>query len=526
MSNALDQQILYLEMDDIEDNVVADASGNELNGNVQGAAQAVADKFFGTAICFNKSSASGTMDYLNVDLSEGLGHALSGSAFTVTAWINPAARLSAQTANGVGNLFFAQGSGTNQDNVQIGFSETGHLQVYLGLTTGAWFTELAENDITIGAWHFVALVFDAGRSQEEIAVYVDNTVYRYAAGTDGVPEVAAITAAHLNVGGTTETDAVYFEGSMHDVRVFDSAQSSDVVGAVKSVDLTTAATPSRQSVLIDFTLLDGSSQPTLYIVDETSRDMTTTLTIENTAARALSIPAVDTLSVDNAPFSLQFRPGVIDDSCYEALDIAATDWQWSIVEEDDSALILLAPKQNMVFDADAALSFVMTGLTAAGEGGARGTRVMLSFQSIGFPDDDGVTDDSVATVSGYRQSFMSIVNQSGKRATPLVMAFVGSNAIINDGSTENSFTISIINPTDYAVSLSTDEDAPTRFTFGLPISDDKTDVAALCTEGQAEAVVVVAEGTGNWTVEASAQAETAEWAEFARAVSTVLVPSA
>lgn len=494
MSSVLDSQLVYLGMDAVivsgDASLVEDESGHSADGTVHGDASLDADSLFGTTLAFD-----GAADYVSVSLEDaGLADGLSGSAFTLTAWVKPTALGSDTSARKVPNVFLAQGSGGSQDNLEIGIDTGGRLQVYLDDGSGNEPLPLGSGELTAGSWHFVGVVFDAGA----VTVQLDDTVYPATA--SGIAALGSLEEPLLLIGGTEEGQGGLV-GAVHDVRLFGSALGADEVAAIKRVDLTTATAPSRQSVVVDFALLDSSGQPTLYIVDGNSNE-TTTLAIENTSPHALSIPAVAALGADTAPFRLQFRPGVLDADCY-ALDLSFAGWDASLEEQDDgSGLLLLAPREETVFAAGDSLAFAIEGLEAAAEGGARGTRVMLAFQSLGVLADDGASAETSATLSGYRQAYVHVANQSGRRTTPLVMAFVGSNVVLNDGETQNSFRISIANPTENDVSLSTDPDAPTRFVLALPYGSDAGNVAALVLASDDQTQLSVQAPAG-WEVESS-----------------------
>ncbi|MEB3151555.1 MAG: hypothetical protein VKL60_21385, partial [Sphaerospermopsis sp.] len=77
--------------------------------------------------------------------------------------------------------------------------------------------------------------------------------------------------------------------------------------------------------------------------------------------------------------------------------------------------------------------FTLQNISAAPDGGARGTRVEIKYDNLKTGD---------APLTGNRLKNLNILNQRGKKQVPLYVGFIGSNTILNDGS-ENTLTLSI-----------------------------------------------------------------------------------
>lgn len=154
----------------------------------------------------------GVNDYIDFGRNDiGGVFAQGSSAFTVSGWINPHELTNKATSYGTRNVFFARSSERYSDNFEFGISETGSLDVYIDETVSKGIKTFGNGELTIGEWHFFAIVFNSG----EITVYLDNRVY-----TDSLRGSSLNKATSSVTLGATVHKQVYFKGQLANISVW------------------------------------------------------------------------------------------------------------------------------------------------------------------------------------------------------------------------------------------------------------------------------------------------------------------
>lgn len=154
----------------------------------------------------------GVNDYIDFGRNDiGGVFAQGSSAFTVSGWVNPHELTNKATSYGTRNVFFARSSETYSDNFEFGISETGSLDVYIDENVSNSIKTFGQGELTIGQWHFFAIVFNSG----QLAVYLDDHEYN-----DSLRGSSLNKATSSITLGATLHKQVYFKGQLANISVW------------------------------------------------------------------------------------------------------------------------------------------------------------------------------------------------------------------------------------------------------------------------------------------------------------------
>ncbi|WP_375511240.1 patatin-like phospholipase family protein [uncultured Nostoc sp.] len=154
----------------------------------------------------------GVNDYIDFGRNDiGGVFAQGSSAFTVSGWANPHELTTKATSYGTRNVFFAHSSETYSDNFEFGISETGSLDVYIDESVSKSIKTFGQGELTIGQWHFFAIVFNSG----QITVYLDEHEYN-----DSLRGSSLNKATSSITLGATLHKQVYFKGQLANISVW------------------------------------------------------------------------------------------------------------------------------------------------------------------------------------------------------------------------------------------------------------------------------------------------------------------
>ena len=196
---------------------------------------------------------------------------------------------------------------------------------------------------------------------------------------------------------------------------------------------------------LEFRLADDLGHPTVCIVDNSSHGRHLNLIIRNVSHRAIEFPAAD-----NRALEVLFRPGTFD--LQDAVRFAPVDADWtlsSVLNDDQTLSLFIGRSRGFVLPPQGLLTIVIANVQAALPGGARPTQVQLGYQRLRYVNGE--------VFSGYRLTFLEIVNQRGRTEAPFVSGFIGSNTVLNDGKTRNTLTVFLGNPSLQPLSLAPGE---------------------------------------------------------------------
>lgn len=154
----------------------------------------------------------GVKDYIDFGRNDiGGVFAQGSSAFTVSGWVNPQELTNKATSYGTRNVFFARSSEKYSDNFEFGISETGSLDVYIDECVSKGIKTLGQGELTIGQWHFFAIVFNSG----QLTVYLNDREYN-----DALRGSALNKATSSITLGATLHKHVYFKGQLANISVW------------------------------------------------------------------------------------------------------------------------------------------------------------------------------------------------------------------------------------------------------------------------------------------------------------------
>ncbi|MBV9490724.1 MAG: hypothetical protein JO069_13530 [Verrucomicrobia bacterium] len=234
----------------------------------------------------------------------------------------------------------------------------------------------------------------------------------------------------------------------------------------------------------------------MYISDDPKADHRLNLELRNTADQAIMWEKRgDVASEKNHHFELVFRSGVLSDKTLKKLlenkaEIIPKDGSWDVFSAGEDSrsgsvsLYLLYKETNQdttrVFVPGQRLTVPLRNISANAGAGERGTRVELKLNRLTYVDE-------TTPITGSRIQHLQIISHLGSRRVPLHVGFVGSNRILNDGSSANTLVLQLMNVLksegDTSVRLTTDS----TFLISFDVQSSK-EVApwSLCTEEEAK----------------------------------------
>ncbi|MBU7585647.1 MAG: patatin-like phospholipase family protein [Nostoc sp. TH1S01] len=146
--------------------------------------------------------------------------AQGSSAFTVSGWVNPHQLTNKATSYGTRNVFLARSSERYSDNFEFGISEAGNLDIYIDETVTKGIKTFGKGELTIGEWHFFAIVFNNG----QLNIYLDQHEY-----TDSLRGSALNKATSPLTLGATLHKRVYFTGQLANISVWNYPCTSEEI---------------------------------------------------------------------------------------------------------------------------------------------------------------------------------------------------------------------------------------------------------------------------------------------------------
>ncbi|MEH1805772.1 patatin-like phospholipase family protein [Nostoc sp.] len=154
----------------------------------------------------------GVNDYIDFGRNDiGGVFAQGSSAFTVSGWLNPHELTNKATSYGTCNVFFARSSERYSDNFEFGISETGSLDIYIDESVSKNIKTFGQGELTIGQWHFFAIVFNSG----QLTIYLDEHEYN-----DSLRGSSLNKATSSITLGATLHKQVYFKGQLANISVW------------------------------------------------------------------------------------------------------------------------------------------------------------------------------------------------------------------------------------------------------------------------------------------------------------------
>ncbi len=484
MTTIDDGLLVYLRLDALsDDTTLLDLSGNEHNGTLEGSAQLVPDDLFGSAL---NLSGAGWVTLPSASIPQ-------GATITISFWANGAsglpgggvAALGAQTAASEQALAIYLPSSDSSIIFDCGYASG----------TSDRLQQSAEAASYQGSWSFWTFTKDAASGAMQI--FLNGNLWASSAdSTRTLPAVSQATFGALN-------STLAYQGKLACLRIYNRVLSSTEIMQVMDADPAAAATFDGVYP-IGFSLLNTDGHAVLDIDDDPS-GYELFLTLSNNADRTIDItaPASTTPSADNYHFALHFRPGTLATAALTQVSVASAGWTLQAAQEiDGSASFYLLSSAAQSLDPGASITLTLQSISAAASGGARNTRVELTYQQLQYAAD-------LTPLTGSRLQNMMVLNAQGARTPPLHVGFVGPNMVLNDGTSTNALTLRITNLLDdAALALSPSSGAaPTTLILAFDAQDSNEQKDwALGTTSQVNAIDVQMAG---WA--SAKDPESAEW---------------
>lgn len=464
--------VAYFELDEL---TADDRVANEVPG-IAGLAQAVSlvpDDTFGACLQFN-----GTTSRMTVDPAMFVAIA---NTFTLAGWVIPTAthRLATESTSGAAGtsgqrymIYPPQGTATYGSGHACAGISVGTNGISVYEHAGDYMPPLLvwQQDLSSLGWVHVAVVY----SNQQLSLYVNG---QRVAAERTITSPQSYVHPSCDIGGGPWG---YFQGKVANVRVYRRALAPTDIQKVMHADKLTLPAY-RMGHPIDFSLLDEHQNYVLYISDDPKASHALNLELRNTATQSIQLqPGTGTQAAfDNYHFELVFRQGVLSTKTLTTLrdnrtsllkdptewDIAVNQAQFAgaiQAQTDASAasvnraaqtlsLYLLYKGSDRIFTPADPRVVALQNISAAASTGIRGTQVELRLKHLVYVDD--VNSATPSPITGTRVQQLQITNQSGRQLIPLHVGFVGSNRILNDGSSSNTLKLRVTNTSKEALSL-------------------------------------------------------------------------
>ena len=167
-------------------------------------------------------------------------------------------------------------------------------------------------------------------------------------------------------------------------------------------------------------LQDEDGQNVLGIDDGALRQ-TLTLEMVNSSGREIELSEIgEDITSKNYHFCVLFRPGTLLQRILDQMTLKEADQGWKMVRNENAFYFLLSEtsEETRTLAVGDRLTFHLENISAAPEGGSRGTRVEIKYNHLAYKD-------SNETLSGHRLQYLNIVNQRGRKQIPCTSAFWG-----------------------------------------------------------------------------------------------------
>lgn len=248
-----------------------------------------------------------------------------------------------------------------------------------------------------------------------------------------------------------------------------------------------------KSYPLDFKLYNSNDQEVLYIDDiATGHSIYLEITNMSKQGIVLAKPSSDTAGSNNYHFELRFRPGTLYNPSQITL-AESNDWSMSSPETHTtnglvSFYILSKTEQTLI--PSQFLKLTLQQVCAAGGEGSRGTQVELKYQQLHY------TGTNMPLI-GNRVQHLNLINRRGGEYIPLHAGFVGSNVVLNDGTTKNTLTLRLTNTGEHDILLTTNS----KFIISFDVGDKKSKPWGLGTASEVASIEMTLPENiqNNWT---------------------------
>jgi len=257
--------------------------------------------------------------------------------------------------------------------------------------------------------------------------------------------------------------------------------------------------PFGKSYPLNFKLYNNNNQEVLYI-DDIATGHPISLEITNTSKQDIVLP--QTADSSHWLFELRFRPGILHNP--EQITLSDDNWSMSSPKTDTNGTVSFSilSKTEQTLTSSELIKLPLQKVCANGGEGSRGTQVELKYQQLYY------TGRKDTPIVGTRIQYLNLINRRGGKYLPLHVGFVGSNVVLNDGSTSNELQLRITNIGTEEVTLTT----ASRFVISFDVGTKNTKPWAIGTADEVEKIIEVVSNEERWTVESpKGQSQNPEW---------------
>ena len=471
------------------------SASTENQYSVHGSPQVVSDEHFGSCFIFD-----GRQDYIEIPNSEDINFA-TNQDFTVASWIKIAKEQPFKT-NGDNDIIEKwNGSGGYPyviryipDNQTICAARyDGSNSPYVTTTT----------KLNSEQFYHIAFVKEGSKLRLYLDGHEENS-------TDDTTQSQTQNDSPLYLarrGGSNEAYANYFAGTIAHLRIYKKALSPEEIKQDINDNLTAIAA-FNLAYPLDFDLYEGDNKESIIFIENDTKGEELVFEIQNDTEQEINLPAKSgAVTQNNYHFELRFRPDTLSPKSLQQLAFKPqSNWSMSSpVTQADGIVSLYFLTTNTTLSANEVVTLTLPNVSASAAGGARTTRVEFLCPEFTYQGE--------TLTHYYREKKLSVIDHRGKKNIPLHVSFVGSNRILNDGTTTNKLTLRIVNVLkDKSIPLIPDSkgDNASKFIISFDVQEaNQNKDWALGTTSQVAGISI--KYKGKEIINSGQQGESPEW---------------
>ena len=398
------------------------SASTESQYSVHGSPQVVSDEHFGSCFTFD-----GNNDFVELSPTT----IPTGNEITVCFWANGGNNLPntnsivfAHTAKNSrvlcihlpwsdGVIYFDCGGNPNDQ-------DSGYDRISKSIGTGQDAVQYK------GKWNHWAFTKDVTKG--EMKIYLNGVLWHNEEGK--TQPILPAAKAYI---------AKNYPGQIANFRTYKKALFPEEIKQDMNDDLT-AITAFNLAYPLDFNLYEGEDQESVIFIENDTKGEELVFEIQNDTEQEITLPAKSgAVSQNNYHFELRFRPDTLSPKSLQQLALK-TQSNWSMsspVTQADGIVSLYFLTTNTTLSANEVVTLTLPNVSASAAGGARTTRVEFLCPEFTYQGE--------TLTHYYREKKLSVIDHRGKKNIPLHVSFVGSNRILNDGTTTNKLTLRIVN---------------------------------------------------------------------------------
>lgn len=507
MSNINDGLVVYLKLNKVTNGEIFDSCDPQIKGRVN-RTQLVSDDMFGSCLSFNGKEDNYVEMEIPIDK-------INSRGITISAWFCIGEEKESSIVRILDIVGTGTEPKSYWDNWIFGLrysyivssksslESIYHLSHPKNKVAKINFEAKQEYEFKKNTWYHFTTVFNL--NTEKVFLYLDgkqigsnilkeNTIDKLYITNKSPAKIFIGYAGKYEGDSHKDNNFKAYNGKVSNVRVYNRALSEkeiiQVIEADKKPLLIASPTPIttepvksslyRKEHPIDFSLLDKDNNYVLYISDDPSEQHILNLELKNSSTQAIQFiqdkEKGDRASNNNHHFELIFPSGTLSDQTLKAIEeekktVLENSEEWDIAISEEltkkqrvSLYFLYKGDKNVfqsgetrrdknVFQPGETRRITLSNMSAAAGSGARGTHVELKLNQLAYYTGNAQATTTPPLITGYRLQKLHIANHVGRKNIPLHVGFVGSNRILNDGSSNNTLKLRITNVSKEAISL-------------------------------------------------------------------------